>query len=244
MGLKGMFLTSLCATLLAGNTFAKTVMVEGREAQIPPITQEVNALHLRNVGADVVYGLHLPKTLVDLNLSANELILLPDELVPVGIKRLWLADNRLLSLPRAASKWTQLTYLNLDRNLFVSLPDLSATSLRWLRVNDNQLKALPKLPETIERLYLADNQLTEFPKKPKALRHLTLANNPIEVITDDLGSGLEELDLSGTKVKALPAHLEPWRTLRVLNLAHCPLSEAEKDRLEAFFHPLKTLLIF
>lgn len=244
MGLKGMLL--MCAGICLAVSFAsgKTIMIEGREAQIPPITQEVRALHLRAVGADQVYALHLPKDLVDLNLSANGLMLLPEDLIPAGIQRLWLAENQLLSMPRTITQWKKLTYLNLDRNLFKALPDLSGTSLRWLRVNGNHLIQVPKLPDSLERLYLADNQLTEFSTKPKALRQLTLANNPIELIPEDLGCGLEELDLSGTKVKALPANLEGWRTLRVLNLAHCPLSEAEKDRLEAFFDPLKTLLIF
>jgi Leucine-rich repeat (LRR) protein len=244
MGLRKRFLGTLVFTLMASLLGAKTVMLEGREAQIPPITQEIRALHLRAVGAERVYALHLPKTLVDLNLSANGLMLLPEDLIPAGIQRLWLADNQLLSMPRTTSQWKHLTYLNVDRNLFKALPDLSGTSLRWLRVNGNHLTQVPKLPDSLERLYLADNQLTEFPAKPKALRQLTLANNPIEVIADDLGCGLEELDLSGTKVKALPADLKGWRSLRVLNLAHCPLSEVEKDRLEAFFDPLKTLLIF
>ncbi|MBR5591673.1 MAG: hypothetical protein IKW38_03950 [Kiritimatiellae bacterium] len=223
---------------------AETVMVEGRITPIPPITQSVTAVHLKAIGADRVYVQHFPEALIDLNLSANNLMLLPEGFIPQGIRRLWLADNRLLSLPQDASQWRNLTYLNLDRNLINALPNLSATSLRWLRCNGNHLTQVPPLPDSVERLYLADNQLREAPAKPKALRHLTLANNPLERVPDTLGCGLEELDLSGTKVSQLPADLTGWRTLRVLNLAHCPLSHEEKDRLEAFFDPLKTLLIF
>jgi Leucine-rich repeat (LRR) protein len=244
MGLNAKFLLGFFSLLFASVAVAKTVMLEGKETAIPPITQEIRALHLRAVGATRVYALQLPSALEDLNLSANDLMLLPNNFVPVTIKRVWLADNQLRTLPKSLAQWERLTYLNVDRNLLETLPDLSKTSLRWLRVNGNQLVTLPALPDSVERLYLADNKLTEFTKKPKALRHLTLANNPIENIPDDLGCGLEELDLSGTKVKQLPANLEGWRTLRVLNLAHCPLSEVEKDRLEAFFDPLKTLLIF
>ena len=244
MGLSVKLLMGLASLLLASVAIAKTVMLEGKEAVIPQMTQEIRALHLRAVGANRVFALQLPNALADLNLSANDLMLLPNNFVPVTIKRVWLADNQLRKLPTSVSQWEQLTYLNVDRNQLEALPDLSKTALRWLRVNGNQLVALPDLPDTIERLYLADNKLTAFMKKPKALRHLTLANNPIESIPDDLGCGLEELDLSGTQVKGLPPNLDGWRTLRVLNLAHCPLSEAEKDRLEAFFDPLKTLLIF
>lgn len=237
--------TCLIVALLAGGYLtAKTVMVEGSATAIPLMTQDVRAVHLRAVGADRVYQQHFPATVEDVNLSANNLLALPDDLIPAGIKRLWLADNRLMALPKGCEAWQQLTYLNLDRNFFVELPSLEQTALRWLRLNGNRLKAVPPLPDTVERLYLADNQLRTFTQKPAALRHLTLANNPLESIEPALGCGLEELDLSGTKLTRLPESLDGWQTLRVLNVARCPLSESEKDRLEAFFDPLQTLLIF
>lgn len=233
------------ALIFGASLFGKTIMCEGEDAVIPPITQEIHALHLRHVGAARIYALHLPDSLTDLNLSDNQLILLPQDLIPKQIQRLWLADNRLLSLPENVSAWHHLTYLNLDRNLFSVLPDLSSTRLRWLRLNHNQLTALPPLPNSVERLYLAHNKLTAFPEnKPTALRHLTLADNPLTAVPDTLGCGLEALDLSGTHLQTLPKDLNGWRTLRVLNLARCPLSNAEKDRISAFFDPLSTLLIF
>lgn len=244
MGLRRIGVVAAFLTAMAGIAQAETVMVAGRQTVIPPITKSVRALHLREVGADRVYALHFPSTLEDLNLSANNLMLLPSSFIPMGVRRLWLADNRLISLPQEAAQWHNLVYLNVDRNLLNAVPDLSKTSLRWLRLNGNQLTVAPVLPETVERLYLANNRLTECPKKPKALRQLTLANNPITTVPESLGCGLEELDLSGTKITELPANLDGWQTLRVLNVAHCPLSDAEKDRLEAFFAPLKTLLIF
>ncbi len=248
MGLKGCMLFLLTALLWGGcsneGPTGRTIRLEGPEAEIPPITQEVTELHLRAVGADRVYALHLPATLRALNLSNNNLIALPDDLVPQGIARLWLADNKLTTLPRAAETWQQLTYLNLDRNLISALPDLSHTALRWLRLNANRLSDLPPLPQSLERLYLADNRLTAPPPKPRALKQLVLAGNPLQRLPDDLGAGLEWLDLSRTPITTLPRDLTAWRTLRVLNLSRCPLSEAEKDRLEAAFDPLETTLLF
>ena len=240
MGLKHTLLAALAAAPLA----AKDIYVQGPTNTIPPLTQDIRALHLRNVGAERVYTLHPPASLRELNLSANALIALPDDLIPASVSRLWLADNRLTSLPKAAAGWTNLEYLNLDRNLLATLPDLSHTRLRWLRLNANRLAALPPLPNTLERLYLADNRLAAAPAKPAALRHLTLAGNPIATIPDDLGAGLEWLDLSRTKLTALPADLSPWRTLKVLNLARCPLPPAEKDRIAAAFDPDRTTVLF
>lgn len=244
MGLKDSLLKIVLIVWVFGCVHAETLMLEGRTTPIPAITQSVRALHLRAVGADRVYALHFPETLEALNLSANNLMLLPGDLIPGHLKHLWLSDNQLMSLPQEAGKWHRLTYLNLDRNRLAQLPDLSSTSLRWLRLNHNRLTHLPPLPETIERLYLADNLLRTFASKPKALRHLTLAGNPLETVAPDLGCGLEELDLSSTKITHLPENLTGWQSLRVLNLANCPLSSNEKDRIEAAFDPLKTLILF
>ncbi len=240
MGLNPLLLAALAAAPLA----AKDIYVCGPTNAIPPLTQDVRALHLRDVGAARVYALHFPAGLRELNLSSNALLALPDGLVPQGVARLWLADNRLTALPKTASAWTNLEYLNLDRNLLAALPDLSRTRLRWLRLNGNRLTALPTLPDTVERLYLADNRLAAVPRKPAALRHLTLAGNPIAAVPDDLGAGLEWLDLSRTRLTALPRDLSAWRTLKLLNLAGCPLPDAEKDRIEAAFDPDKTTILF
>lgn len=240
MGLNHLLLAALAAAPLA----AQELYVQGPTNAIPALTQDLRALHLRDVGANRVYALRLPAGLRELNLSANALIALPEGFVPQGVARLWLADNRLTALPKETSDWANLEYLNLDRNLIAALPDLSRTRLRWLRLNNNLLTALPALPGTIERLYLADNRLTAAPAKPAALRHLILSGNPIAAVPDDLGTGLEWLDLSRTKVSRLPADLTPWRTLKVLNLARCPLSPAEKDRIEAAFDTTRTTLLF
>jgi Leucine-rich repeat (LRR) protein len=244
MGLMKGFICAAVATLGWGLLTATTVMCEGRQAEIPLMTQDVRAVHLRDVGANRLYALHFPAALEDLNLSANGLMLLPEGFVPANVKRLWLADNRLMALPKEVAANQALIYLNLDRNRFTELPDLSQTALRWVRLNGNQLKRVPALPDSVERLYLAGNQLRAFHQKPKALRQLKLANNPIESIDPQLGCGLEELDLSGTRLTHLPEALEGWQSLRVLNLARCPLDAAEKDRIEAAFDPLKTLVIF
>lgn len=244
MGLMKVALCAFAAVVGWGMLSAKTVMCEGRQAEIPLMTRQLRAVHLRDVGADRLYGLHFPATLENLNLSANGLVVLPEGFIPPHVKRLWLADNRLMALPKEVLTNQALIYLNLDRNHFTELPNLSQTALRWLRLNGNRLKTVPVLPDSVERLYLAGNQLRAFHQKPKALRQLKLANNPIETIDPQLGCGLEELDLSGTRLRQLPESLEGWQSLRVLNLARCPLEEAEKDRIQAFFDPLKTLVIF
>lgn len=231
-----------CAQALAGG---ETLMREGAPgAEIPPLADTLQALHLRGFGATALFARTLPEGLQDLNLSANDLPALPEGFVPKGVRRLWLADNRLAALPADAEQWKSLVYLNLDRNRLETLPPLAELPLRWLRVNGNALETLPPLPEHLERLYAADNRLRAAPPLPGALRQITLAGNPIESLPEGWGAGLEMLNLSRCPLKALPRDLTPWRRLKVLNLSLCPLPEAERDRLEGALDLDFTTLIF
>ena len=208
---------------------------------LPPLSPTLTELHLRGFGPTRLFAQPLPEGLEALNLSDNALPVLPERFLPAGLQRLWLADNRLVSLPASLAKLERLTYLNLDRNRLASLPPLDALPLRWLRLNNNCLTALPSLPATLERLYAADNQLSAAPALPAACRQVTLAGNPIAALPEDWGQGLKMLDLSRTNLETLPRDLAPWRSLRLLNLTRCPLSEAERDRIEAAL-PTTTLL--
>lgn len=224
----------------------RVIMLEGPEAVLPehPDAPDIRALHLRAVGGDRVLTLRFGEALRDLNLSANDLPILPCRFLPASLERLWLADNRLSTLPDDFVS-LRLTYLNLDRNALTALPDLSAMPLRFLRLNDNKLTDLPELPDTLERLYLDHNRLSAVPSHlPASLRHLSATDNPIESLPPFLGEGLEFLDLSRTRLAKLPDDLSHWATLRVLMLSDCPLPESEKDRIEAAFEGSGTTVIF
>ncbi len=220
-------------------------MVDGAQEPFAGGTLEAyDAIHLRCIGAEKVYALEIPSKVRELNLSHNDLMALPERFIPQGVQRLWLADNRLTTLPTEVSKYVALTYLNLDRNRLATLPNLSNTALRWLRVNDNRLTELPALPNTLEVLHLQGNQLATFTARPKALRQLNLSGNPITSLPAYVGDGLTWLDLSQTQLTSLPENLDGWQTLKVLNLAECPLSEAEKERIERAFNPLHTTILY
>ena len=208
---------------------------------LPVIAPTLTELHLRGFGPTRLFAQPLPEGLEALNLSDNALPILPEHFLPSGLLRLWLADNRLVELPASLTKLERLTYLNLDRNRLASLPPLGTLPLRWLRLNNNCLPALPPLPKTLERLYVADNQLSAAPALPATCRQVTLAGNPIATLPEGWGAGLDMLDLSRTNLMQRPQDLTPWRSLRLLNLTRCPLSEAERDRIEAAL-PSTTLL--
>ena len=61
------------------------------------------------------------------------------------------------------------------------LPKLH-NSLERLYCRNNKLKSLPKLPESLECLSCENNQLKSLPKLPGTLEHLCCHNNPLECL--------------------------------------------------------------
>lgn len=236
--------------LLAGcdadrNRDDRVLDLRGPEVKAVAYPKDLNTLHFTFAGVQKVFAQPLPEGLEALNLSHNNLPLIPEHFIPASVTRLWLQDNLLTHLPASfPANQTKLIYLNLDRNRIEELPDLSGLPLRWLRLNHNRLTKLPALPETLERLYLNNNLLQSLPDLPGSLKQLSLSDNPLRTIPADLGAGLEMLDLSCTHLTALPADLSAWRTLKELNLTHCPLPQAEKERIAAAFDPLSTVIFF
>lgn len=249
MGLKRIFGLVCIAIAFSGcgedaaSQAAKEVRCDG--ASIPfPSQEETRAatrLYLRSYSPSqiatlqpVVNRTHL--CLIDCNLTS-----LDPQLLSPSLEQLWLSDNQLRTLPSALTN-TSLTYLNLDRNLLRELPDLRRLPLRWLRLNENQLSSWPLMPDTVERLYLAHNRLTQIPSKPAQLKEAELSYNPITQLPNDFGIGMTRLDVAYTQLKTLPNDLSQWQTLRFINLAGCPMSNEEKDRIQRSFDKSTTII--
>ena len=69
--------------------------------------------------------------------------------------------------------------------------------------NNNLLKELPSLPNTIIKLYCSNNLLTKLPELPESLRELYCSHNQIKEI-DKFNMDLEEVDISYNKLKIIP----------------------------------------
>lgn len=130
-------------------------------------------------------------------------------------------------------------YLNLDRNVITNAAAVSGLKeLKWLRLNDNRLSALPELEKLVKlrRIYLRNNRFTAVPPQLKDLPSLTdidLSGNPISEIPSWLSEkkGLKNLSFSRTKIEKLPENLEALRTLHSLQLGDLRMSAAEMARI-------------
>ncbi|XP_067855421.1 lumican [Heptranchias perlo] len=135
----------------------------------------------------------LPKSLVELKLSANRISKIGNSLKGLeNLTTLLLHDNKLNDVGGALSGLKSLTYLDLSGNKLTKLPD--------------------DLPPAIEIVYLDHNNISSIPKdyfsKTSILQYLRMSYNEItdEGIPDKVFNitSLLELDLAFNALKTIP----------------------------------------
>ncbi len=134
-------------------------------------------------------------------------------------------------------------YLNLDGCSFTNVDALASfTNLKWLRLNDNRLDALPdglSNLKKLRRLYLRGNPLDEMPRAIEgmdSLASLDISETRISSIPEWFAGkrGLEHLQLSRTGITRLPGDLSAWKSLKSLQLGDIQgLEESEARRIRA-----------
>ena len=150
--------------------------------------------------------------------------------------RVYLSDKGLKAVPEVNPK---ADYLTLDRNELTNVSAVaSLTELKWLRLNDNKLAALPDLKALVNlrRIYLKGNRFTSVPETLKDLPALTdidLSVNPIKEVPTWLAEkkGLKNLSFSRTMVTKLPDNLDAWKSLQSLQLGDLSISPEEMARI-------------
>jgi len=64
-------------------------------------------------------------------------------------------------------------------NILKTYNELFESVITHIDYSNKHLTELPKLPNTLEKLYCNDNQLTELPKSPKSLNVLICKGNDL-----------------------------------------------------------------
>ncbi|XP_010794535.1 PH domain leucine-rich repeat-containing protein phosphatase 1-like [Notothenia coriiceps] len=178
-------------------------------------------------------------SLTELNLSGNRLSSLPVEagtmhkLLSSGSLRKLLAGwNQVCRLAERLER-SQLEVLDLQHNHLTELPHnlfIKAQSLRYLNVSANKLENLPaaSLSEdnssSLEELYVTNNCLTDkcvpLLTGHGHLRVLHLAYNQLQTFTASKLARLEqleELDLSGNRLRAVPTTILSCQRMHTLS---------------------------
>lgn len=121
----------------------------------------------------------LADTLEILDLSGNQLSMLPDDLPQLHkLRVLFCSNNRFTRLPEVLGQCRNLEMVGFKANHIEEVPAAAQpAALRWLILTDNRIRELPsELGRCIrlQKLMLAGNQLQSLPKEMAACTNLEL----------------------------------------------------------------------
>jgi hypothetical protein len=121
----------------------------------------------------------LADTLEILDLSGNNLSVLPDDLWRLDkLRILFCSDNQFVQLPVVLGKCPQLSMAGFKANKINDVPAAAlGKSLRWLILTDNRIDELPteiRQCSQLQKLMLSGNQLTSLPSSMAACSQLEL----------------------------------------------------------------------
>ncbi|KAJ1916234.1 hypothetical protein H4219_003902 [Mycoemilia scoparia] len=193
---------------------------------------------------------NLATTLVNIDLSNNQLTVLPQEIAKLTkLINLNIADNMISSLPEDLDNFSELKDLDLRRNRLTTLfPSKSAHSdepmvfkhLYRIDATENLIKTLSEdsnvkihLPR-LKELLLGMNRIKEIPKSMLSgmsqLATLDLHENSFEGDFKGLGLllSLERLDISGNIYRKLPDEIGHLVNLKSINFDSNPLIRKPK----------------
>jgi Leucine-rich repeat (LRR) protein len=185
----------------------------------------------------------------ELSLKENYLRVLPEDLLPLGLKKLLLDFNYIKSdglpvvFPNTIEELSfnynmitdfrdvvrfpdRLKKLSVRHNPLCSFMNLCIDSLEELSIEKTQLDTISLLPRVLERLFASSNYLSMLPNRfPTTIRLIQLNNNCLRYagLPSYWGTALEELQLANNKIERFPRNLPP--SLKVLNLSDNRISE-------------------
>ena len=179
--------------------------------------QEMTSLNLANEQITDLDGIEMMVSLVDLDLSQNEIVCLAPQRFPKSLIKLNLSGNRIKSLKECFySRTRSQKYQQLPPEMAEYAP--SDTTL--YRV---------KLPKRLELLDVADNEIDSIDdvEFPPSLRSLSLEGNRIQRVDRvRFPVGLTYLDLSENKLTSLAGAVFP-PCLKELNVSENPIASLE-----------------
>ncbi|XP_038147566.1 PH domain leucine-rich repeat-containing protein phosphatase 1-like [Cyprinodon tularosa] len=204
------------------------------QLEVQPAPENLTVLDLcRNKLRCVPDWLCESRRLEVLDINHNCVTELPVWLLSIeSLKKLLAGWNDVGRLPERLES-SQLEVLDLQHNHLTELPHnlfIKAQSLRYLNASANKLEDLPAASQSedacssLEELYVTNNSLTDkcIPQLTGhgCLRVLHLAFNQLQTFTASKLAPLEqleELDLSGNRLKAVPTTILSCRRLQTLS---------------------------
>ncbi|XP_077391307.1 PH domain leucine-rich repeat-containing protein phosphatase 1-like [Festucalex cinctus] len=207
---------------------------ELKEVEVEPVPENLAVLDLSwNKLAVVPDWVCESSRLELLDIDHNSVAELPVRLLSSGKLRKLLAGWNALSQLAESLELPQLEILDLQHNRLTELPNnlfLNAHNLRYLNVSANKLGSLPAASlsddtsSSLEELYVTNNSLADdcvpLLTGHGRLRVLHLSYNQLQTFTASKLAQLEcleELDLSGNRLKTVPTTILNCQRLQTLS---------------------------
>ncbi|KAM7228977.1 hypothetical protein CapIbe_020265 [Capra ibex] len=220
----------LCGCVLKALHAASNELVQLDVSPVPNYLSYVDVS--RNCLENVPEWVCESRKLEVLDIGHNQICELPARLFcNSGLRKLLAGHNRLARLPERLER-TSVEVLDVQHNQLLELPPsllMKADSLRFLNASANKLETLPpatlseETSSILQELYLTNNNLTDkcvplLTGHPH-LKILHMAYNRLQSFPASKMAKLEELeeiDLSGNKLKAVPTTIMSCRRMHTV----------------------------
>ena len=212
---------------------------------LPPLLE---FLKINNCGLKIISCKSYPSTLIEMNLSNNDIELICDFEPLIKLKKLILDDNSLTyinDIPKSVeiislkqNKLTKITFLMeflkevyLNKNQINDIEEL-LDSVEILDISNNNIGMIYLLSENLKILNAYNCKLKKILCKfPPKLKKLDLFSNSLETVPD-FPDSLEWVDLSSNELLYLPKNIKNLKYFDISNnpnLAVNPNDESLKD---------------
>lgn len=180
--------------------------------------------------------------MVGLGLSENLFDEIPDWVYNCrNLRKLGFFSNHIKMISFKINNLVSLTKLDLSNNLLEHLPDeiTQLKKLEWINLSNNRLKSLPRLfgnLTNLEELGLGNNELEYLPciDNLRNLKVFSAFNNRLSNFNISSPS-IRRIDLSGNKIRYLPANILQTIYLHNINLKNNLISKIDIKRRQKFY---------
>ncbi|TMW61827.1 hypothetical protein Poli38472_010890 [Pythium oligandrum] len=192
-------------------------------SQLPNLT----SLDLSNNPIEAIEKGQLPKTLVELTLSAGTFTTIPKDALPIGLKTINITESDLQEIPEDTGRYESKYCVNLAKNKLTRVTfDLKT---RVLDLSYNQLASFNVSLQDTLILDLSFNNLTSFYTSPDTttIEVINLRGNSLTSIPKAIfrQPGLQVLDLRGNPIRDYLPSSEEWVFLERVPVVHMDASQ-------------------
>ena len=123
-------------------------------------------LDLSNLGlTEIPYEVFELTNLEQLYINNNSINNIPAEISRLtNLVDINLSNNCVTSVPNELCKLSELQRINLSHNMLTNIPNMyDFSSLRYLYINNNQIRELPILPSCLEQISIQNTCITHVP---------------------------------------------------------------------------------